>query len=215
VLVPDPTLQLILDLVGIFVFALSGAIVAIRAGLDALGVLVLASVAGLGGGVLRDVLIGHLPPAALRDWRYLVVSLGAGILTFVTYRRVRDFRQPVRLSVTGAIQLFDAAGLGVFAVTGTVKALAAGLGPLPAALLGVLTAAGGGALRDVLAGQVPIVLQRELYALPALSGAVIVVVAQRYGFYDPALAIGAAAFVFVFRVVALRYDWHAPRVGTA
>ena len=163
-----PTTLVVLDLVGIFVFAISGALVAVRKDLDVFGVLVLAGTTGLGGGFLRDVLIGATPPAALEDWRYLMVPVAAGLLTFCFH--------PALGRMERAVNVFDAFGLALFCVTGALKALDYGLGPLPAALMGMVTGIGGGMARDVLAGRVPAVFRGELYATPALAGAAIAVV---------------------------------------
>src|ERR1700726_3705125 len=151
------SLLLVLDLVGTFVFALSGAGAAVKHRLDLFGVLVLSFVAGNVGGITRDVLIGSVPPAAISDWRYLAVSLLAGVITFYWYSAVDRLRSPVLV--------FDAAGLALFAVSGTQKALAFGLNPIMAALLGVLTGIGGGIVRDVLLAEVPVVLRSDLYAV--------------------------------------------------
>src|SRR3954447_16381852 len=163
----------VLDLVGIFVFAISGALVAVRRRYDAFGVLVLAGTTGLGGGFLRDVLIGAAPPAALADWRYLLVRVAGGLITFVFH--------PVVGRAERVINIFDAAGLGLFCVTGALKALEYGLGPVPSALMGMVTGIGGGMARDLLAGRVPVVFSSELYATPALAGATWAVVAQEQG----------------------------------
>jgi uncharacterized membrane protein YeiH len=141
------TTLVVLDLAGIFVFAISGALVAVRRGLDVFGVLVLAGATGLGGGFLRDVLIGATPPAALADWRYLIVPVTAGLVTFTFH--------PTVGRVERLIVVFDAFGLALFCVTGSLKALQYGLEPVPAALMGMVTAIGGGIVRDVLAGRVP------------------------------------------------------------
>jgi len=142
---PSTTL-VVLDLVGIFVFAISGALVAVRKGLDVFGVLVLAGTTGLGGGFLRDVLIGATPPAALEDWRYLLVPVAAGLITFLFH--------PALGRMERLVNIFDAFGLALFCVTGALKALDFGLTPLPAALMGMVTGIGGGMARDVLAGRV-------------------------------------------------------------
>ena len=153
----------ILDLLGTFVFALSGALVGVRHRLDLFGVLVLSFVAGNGGGVMRDAMIGATPPAALQDWRYVAISIVAGLFTFWRAGTIERWRNPV--------QSIDAVGLGVFAVAGALKAQAFGLGPVGAMLLGMLTGIGGGMIRDVLVAQVPTVLKAELYAIAALAGA--------------------------------------------
>jgi uncharacterized membrane protein YeiH len=160
-------LLLALDLAGTFVFALSGAVAGVRHRLDLFGVLVLAFAAGNAGGIVRDVLIGAVPPEGLSDWRYLAVSLLAGLLTFFWYSAIDRLSSPMLI--------FDGAGLALFAVSGAQKALAFGLHPVTAALLGMLTGIGGGMLRDVLVLEIPIVLRAELYAVAALAGAAVVV----------------------------------------
>lgn len=202
-LVPDVRLQLALDLVGVFVFALSGGLVAVRAGLDLFGVLVLAGVAGLGGGVLRDVLIGAVPPAGLSDWRLLLAAGLGGLVTFVAH--------PGLSRISGLVRVLDAAGLGAFSVGGALTALAAGVAPLTAVIVGTLTAIGGGMLRDVLVGAVPEVLRRELYAVPALLGSATVVVASRTGHLSTAVAVAAAVLVLAVRLLAVALDLNAPR----
>ena len=195
------TTLVVLDLLGVFVFALSGATLAVSRRFDAFGVLFLASVAALGGGVARDVLL-DVPPAVLQDTRYLVVPLVAGVLVF--------FFSPLVERLAGAVRLFDAAGLGLFVAAGTAKALDLGVGALAAALLGCLTGIGGGVLRDVLAGVVPVVLRREVYAVPALLGAAIVVVGHGQGVRGPGILATAVAVVFGLRMLGVWRDWHAP-----
>ena len=191
-----------LDLLGIFVFALSGGLVAVRKDLDIFGVLVLAGVTGLGGGLLRDVLIGATPPAALEDWRYLMVPVAAGLVTFAFHPAVGRFER--------VINIFDAAGLGLFGVTGALKALDYGLGPVPAALLGMVTGIGGGIARDLLAGRVPVVFSSELYATPALLAATWAVLADGWGLPVVLVSIPGVLLCFGLRVLALRRNWHAP-----
>ena len=195
------TLLLVLDLVGVFVFAISGAMLAVEKRLDVFGALVLAGAAALGGGLIRDVLLGATPPAALRDSRYLVVPVAAALLVVVAHPQVSRLAAMVRV--------FDAAGLGLFTVAGTTKALAYGLGPVPAALLGVTTGIGGGILRDLLAGELPVVLRTEIYALAALLGAGVVVAADRLDGAGPATAGAAAVLVMAVRLLSLRYGWSA------
>jgi uncharacterized membrane protein YeiH len=140
-------LVLTLDLCGTFAFALGGAMEGVRRRLDVFGVLVVAFVASSFGGIVRDLLIGAVPPAALLDWRYLAVSLAAGLMAFFCSSLIERLRSPARV--------LDAVGLAFFCVAGAEKALAFGLGPLMAALLGMLTGIGGGIARDVLLAQVP------------------------------------------------------------
>jgi uncharacterized membrane protein YeiH len=196
------TLLLTLDLVGTFVFALSGAAAGVKERLDLFGVLVLAIAAGNAGGIIRDVLIGAIPPAAISDWRYFGVALLAGVVTFLRYPVIDRLRSPVLV--------FDGAGLALFAVAGAQKALAFGLPPVMAAVLGMLTGIGGGALRDVLVAQVPTVLRADLYAVAALAGAVVVVAGHALDLPPAAATIGGAALCFWLRLMAIRRGWHLP-----
>ena len=203
---PDSAAALVvLDLLGSFVFAISGALVAVRKGFDVFGVLVLAGTTGLGGGFLRDVLIDATPPAALADWRYLIVPVAAGLVTFVFNPAVGRLER--------VINVFDAAGLGLFCVTGALKALDYGLGPVPAALMGMVTGIGGGMARDLLAGRVPVVFSSELYATPALLGATWAVLADGWGLDVGFVAIPGVVICFGLRVLALRRNWRAPVPG--
>ncbi len=197
-----PSTLVVLDLVGIFVFAISGALVGVRKELDVFGILVLAGTTGLGGGFLRDVLIGATPPAALADWRYLLVPAAAGLLTFVFH--------PVVGRMERTVNVFDAFGLALFCVAGALKALDYGLGPLPAALMGMLTGIGGGMLRDLLAGRVPVVFRGELYATPALAGAAVAVLGERAELPVLVVALTGAAVCLVWRLLAMWRDWQAP-----
>jgi uncharacterized membrane protein YeiH len=193
--------QLVLDLAGSFVFALSGGLAAVRARLDVFGVVVVATVTAIGGGVVRDVLAGVTPPNALRHWPYLAVPAAAAVVVFVWHPQVNRMRRP--------IVVLDAAGLGLFTVTGTRLALDHGLGPAGACALGVLTGIGGGVLRDVLLREIPLVLRREIYALASGVGAVLVVIGSKVG-WTTGWQIGAAVAVFVVRILAARRNWSAP-----
>jgi uncharacterized membrane protein YeiH len=199
---PMATLLLTLDLIGTFVFALSGAAAGIKSKLDLFGVGVLAFVAGNAGGVTRDVLIGSLPPAAIDDWRYVAVSLTAAAATLVWYPSVTRLR-PIVL-------LFDAAGLGLFAVAGTQKALAFGVNPFVSALLGMLTGIGGGMLRDLLVSEIPVVLRADLYALAALAGAGVVVAGHLLQWPPTATTVAGAILCFGLRLIAIRRGWNLP-----
>jgi uncharacterized membrane protein YeiH len=199
----QPTLLLALDLCGTFVFALGGAWTALRTvRLDIVGVVTLGMVTAIGGGIVRDVLIGAVPPATFGDWRYLAVATAGGLIAFGSGRWLE------RLSVP--IEVFDAAGLGLFAVTGASKALEYGLGPGQAVILGAITGVGGGTLRDVLVRQVPAVLHSELYAIPALIGAGITVATIRGGVYGTAAAVIAVATCFLIRMLGVVFGLNAP-----
>ena len=190
------------DLGGTFVFALSGAVAGVRHRLDLFGVLVLAFAAGNSGGIARDVMIGAVPPAAIRDWRYIAASIIAGLTAFYGYRLTNRLKSPVLM--------FDAAGLGLFAVSGASKALAFHTGPVAAMLLGMLTGIGGGIVRDVLVREIPTVLRTELYAVAALIGAAVVVVGGMLRLPSSAAAITGALLCFALRFVAMRRGWQLP-----
>jgi uncharacterized membrane protein YeiH len=198
----DP-LQLALDLIGVFVFALSGGLVAVKKGFDLFGVLVLAAAAALGGGILRDVLIGAVPPVGISDWRLLSAAALGGLVTFGFHPGVARISRFVRV--------LDAAGLAVFAVSGSLKAVSFGVTPVASVLVGVMTAVGGGVLRDLLAGQVPEVLRRELYAVPAMLGSILVVVASELDVRRDWVVWLAVVLVFVMRIIAVRLDLNAPK----
>ncbi len=175
--------------------------VRLRRRLDLFGVLVLSFVAGNFGGITRDLMIGSVPPEAISDWRYVVVSLVAGVVTFFF---------PVVDRLGNAVLLFDGAGLALFAVSGTQKALDFGLNPIMAALLGMLTGIGGGMVRDVLVAEIPIVLRADLYAVAALAGAAVVVIGSLIQLPSAAATIAGATLCFGIRVMAIRYGWHLP-----
>lgn len=200
-----PSVQHALDIVGIFVFAISGALLAVRKNFDVFGIAVLAEVTALGGGLFRDVIIGAVPPAAFTDLGYFTTPLLAAGLVFFLHPQV----ERIQLGVN----VFDAAGLGLFCVTGTVKAYDYGLGLTASAALGLTTAVGGGVLRDVLANEVPSLLRwdRDLYAVPAIVGAAMIVLCIRFEALNAFTSGCAALTAFVLRLLALRYHWRAPR----
>jgi uncharacterized membrane protein YeiH len=196
------TLLVAFDLAGTFVFALSGATAGVKHKLDLFGVLVLSFAAGNSGGIARDVMIGAHPPAAISDWRYIAVSMLAGLVTFYWFGIINRLSSPVLV--------FDAAGLALFAVSGAGKALAFHAGPVAATLLGMLTGVGGGMVRDILVGEIPTVLRTELYAVAALLGAAVVVGGSMLHFPANPAAIAGAVLCFGLRFVAMRRGWHLP-----
>ena len=199
------TFLVVFDLTGTFVFALSGTMVAVEHRLDAFGVLVLCFVTGNAGGITRDIMIGALPPAAINEWRYVAVSILAGLIVFFGYPLINRLSSPVLL--------FDAAGLGLFCVAGADKALAFHAGPLAATLLGMTTGIGGGMVRDLLVMEVPTVLRTELYAVAALLGAAITVGGRSLGMPSHVAAPIGATLCITLRLLALRYGWHLPVAG--
>lgn len=192
-----------IDLVGTFAFGLSGAMVAVRRQLDLFGILVLAAATGVAGGMIRDLLLGDLPPEALHDTWPLVVACLAGVCGFFFGPLIERLNRPV--------MLLDAVGLGVFAVAGCQKALASGLNAPGAVLLGMMTAVGGGVLRDVMAAEIPRVLREDVYALAALAGAAIYVIGLRLGASEPVMTVCAVPLSFAIRVASVRYGWKLPR----
>lgn len=200
-----PSVQHTLDLIGIFVFAISGALLAVRKNFDVFGIAVLAEVTALGGGLFRDVVIGAVPPAAFTDLGYFLTPLLAAMLVFFLHPHVERIQ-------TG-VNVFDAAGLGLFCVAGTAKAYDYGLNLTASVALGLATAVGGGVLRDVLANEVPSLLRwdRDLYAVPAIVGASLTVLCIHYDVLTPVTGTLAAVTAFVLRLLAMRFHWRAPR----
>jgi uncharacterized membrane protein YeiH len=198
----DTNLILWLNLAATFVFGLSGGLAAVRARLDLFGVLVLPAVVGLAGGITRDVLIG-VPPETFRDGRYLAAAAAAGVVCFFARAAIERLYR--------SVLFFDAIGLSLFCVTGASKALTFGLGPAQAIILGAITGIGGGIMRDVLLGEVPIVLRSELYAIPALGGAAVVAIAHEAGSDNGIYALVGAASCLLVRLMGVRYRINIPR----
>lgn len=199
-----PPLLLALDLAGTFAFGLNGAFTAVRATrLDVVGVVGLGMITALGGGVVRDVLIGDVPPATFVDWPYFALAAAGGMLAFGFSRFLHRLEGP--------ITVLDAIGLSTFAVIGASKALAYGLGVGPALLLGVVTGVGGGTMRDILIGRIPSVLRSDLYAIPALVAAAITVAAVELDLYSLPAALTAVAACFTIRMLGVRLELNAPR----
>ncbi len=197
----DPTLILVLNLAGTFVFGLTGGLAGVRARLDLLGVIVLAFVVALAGGIIRDLLIG-IPPATFRDGRYLAAAAAAGVLSFTA--------RPALDRVDHALTVFDAIGLGLFCVTGASAALAHHLGPVQSIILGAVTGVGGGMVRDLLLRQVPNILRADLYAVPALLGATVLVVAHQAGARSALFPLLAAGVCIALRLVGVRFGIELP-----
>lgn len=193
---------LVLNLLGTFFFAISGSLLAARRGFDLIGSLILGSLTGLGGGVVRDVVLG-VGPTAFTEPLYFAAPAAAALLVFFLLSGVERFPR--------TLLIFDAAGLGLFCTTGTVKALEAGMNPVAAVLLGAATGIGGGLLRDVVANRDPELFDpKQLYAVPALMGATVTAIAWGLGFYSFWVALAVAVGVFALRVVSLRLRWRVP-----
>lgn len=195
----------VLEVVGVFAFALSGAALAVRCDFDVVGIVMLAVLTAIGGGVLRDVLLGDTPPDAFIEWQYFAAPVVAAAFTFAFHPTVE------RLGL--AVLVLDAAGLGLFCVAGTVKALEYGLSVLPAAAVGLTAGVGGGLLRDVVAREKPVLVDpaSQLYAIPAFLGALAVAVAWHLDAYAPVVGAAVAGAIIVVRLLAIKRDWRAPR----
>ena len=196
------TALLLADLTGVAVFAASGASAAVAKRLDLFGVVFVGFVAALGGGIFRDLVIDEVPPLAFADWRYAATAAVTATAVFWLHP------QFARLRTT--VLVLDAAGLGLFTVTGTLKALDAGVPAVGACVIGMLTAIGGGLGRDLLTAEIPVVLRREIYAVAALVGAVLVALLEAVGHANALWLTAAAVLVFLIRLVSLRRRWSAP-----
>lgn len=197
---------LVLDLAGTLVFAIEGALAAASAHLDLLGAMVLSFVTALGGGTVRDILIGAIPPNSIRNWRYAAIAfVGAGAV-FLFEEQVRSVPQSLMLTL-------DAAGLSLFAVAGAEKALEFGIHPFIAVLMGGITGVGGGTIRDVLLAQVPTVLRADVYATAALAGAVVVVVGRACRLPKTVTALAGVVVCFLLRMISIWRHWNLPVMG--
>jgi uncharacterized membrane protein YeiH len=199
-------LLLVCDFLGTLVFAVEGAMAAENGDLDLLGAMVLAFATALGGGIIRDLLIGAIPPNSIRDWRY-------GAIAFVGAGAEILFPNPVHGIPPSVLMVLDAAGLGLFAVAGAEKALAFGINPFLAVLMGGITGVGGGTIRDVLLAQVPNVLKADVYASAALAGAAVVVIGLRLKLPRTAVAITGGVVCFLLRVVSVWLHWNLPKAA--
>ena len=199
---PTTLLVSVLDLVGTLVFAMSGAARGVHQGMDLFGVLVLAYVTAVSGGITRDLLIGAVPPASVASWHNLALAMAGGLFVFGFCRLFDRLQHPVLL--------FDALGLGLFAVAGTHKALNHGVNWPMAAMLGMVSGIGGGMVRDVLTTQIPTVLYAELYAVAALAGALAVVAGDALGWSPTAVGWGGVAVCVFLRLMAMYRGWKLP-----
>ncbi|GAB3362117.1 trimeric intracellular cation channel family protein [Arachidicoccus ginsenosidivorans] len=196
------TLYTVIDLGGTFAFAISGAIAAKVKGLDIFGILVVSFTVACGGGILRDISIGAIPPTGISDWRYLFVSLIAAAVAVGISPILKLLNRPVIL--------FDALGLSLFAVTGAQKTLSYGHNYEVAVLLGILTAVGGGVIRDIFLNRIPVIFENEIYASAALLGALVVVTGNYLGISNQWTFPVGFLLCFTLRILALKYHWKLP-----
>lgn len=200
------TLLLVVDFVGTFLFAIEGGMAAAKGNLDLLGAMVLAFATALGGGIIRDVLIGAIPPNSIRNWRYGAIAFAGAATAFFFHSMVQEFP-------ASALTLLDAAGLSLFAVAGAEKALDYEIHPFIAILMGGITGVGGGTVRDLLLAQVPTVLRADVYATAALAGAAVVVVGLKLKLPRTPTAVAGGLVCFLLRMVSVWLHWNLPKVG--
>jgi uncharacterized membrane protein YeiH len=196
------TVLYFLDLLGTAAFAASGALAGVQRRMDLLGVVVLGLVTAVGGGTIRDVLLGSVPPFCFKDENYLYLSIAVALLVFYFHHSLDFLHRP--------LLYFDALGLGTFLVIGTGKALAYDHGFLVAVMMGVMTATAGGVVRDVLSDQVPFILQKEIYATACIFGGILYYILHRWGVNESLVAVIAALVVVVIRVIAIHRHWSLP-----
>lgn len=195
-------MYILIELVGIFFFAVAGSLMAARRGFDILGSAFLGGVCGLGGGVVRDLILNE-SPATFEHPIYFVPPVLAALCVYAFTPAVQKLHR--------LVQLFDAAGLGLFCVTGTMKALEHQFNPVTAVLLGVITSVGGGLIRDVISNVTPDLFNpRDIYALAAMVGSGLTVIAWHAGFMSVGLGAGIAGLAFLIRVLSLRFGWSVP-----
>lgn len=200
------TLLTVLDLAGTLLFGVEGAMTAIGGNLDLLGLMVLGFATALAGGIIRDLLIGSVPPDSLRDWRYSATALSGAVLVFFLHRFVQAVPNDI-------ILVLDAAGLAMFTAAGTEKALEYKMHPFVAVLLGTLTGIGGGTVRDILLARIPIVLRADVYATAAIAGSAVMIVARRLGVHPVLAAFLGGTACFLLRMISVWLHWNLPRVA--
>lgn len=200
------SLLLVVDLAATVFLGIEGGIAAIDGNLDIFGVLVLSFATALGGGVIRDLLIGAIPPASIRDPRYPMAAFLGGLFAFFLHQSVREV--PVNLMVT-----LDAAGLALFAVSGAAKALNYDIKPFMAVLMGTITGVGGGTVRDIFLARIPAILRVDVYAVAALAGAAVLVIGIRRGYPRVSAMLAGAAFCFLLRMLAFSQHWSLPKAS--
>ena len=202
---PSNTLLFAADMAGTLLFGIEGAEAAITGNLDLLGLMVLAFSTALAGGIFRDLLIGAIPPSSLRDWRYSAMAFTGAVIVFFAYRFLQGIPREV-------ILVLDAAGLALFAVAGTEKALLYQMHPFIAILLGTVTGVGGGTVRDIFLAHVPNVLRSDIYATAAMAGAAVMIAARKLKLSHTWAAVCGGVFCFTLRVVSVWRHWNLPKV---
>ncbi len=197
----------VLDLIGTAVFAISGALAGMHRRLDPFGVFIIGITTAIGGGTLRDMLIGRTPVGWMQDMNYLYVIIGAIIVTFILRQRLHYLRK--------TFFLFDTIGLGLFTITGVELGMQAGLHPIICIMLGTMSASFGGVLRDVLCNEVPVIFQKEIYALASVAGGVTFIILLGTGWEQDIIYIMTSLIVICIRILAVRYNWSLPTINAS
>ena len=202
---PIQVIVLILDLFGTMAFAVTGAFKAIEHKADIVGIIILATITGVAGGTMRDIILGHFPPHSISDPNYVVITTITGIIIFFLYPKMQKH--------WNLFLKFDALGLGVFTAIGTTLAYQLfGMNFLAMAMAGILTAVGGGILRDMFVNEIPMVFVKELYASASFLGVVIFYIILIAKFQIEVATIGSIVVTTMLRLVAMKYNWNLPKV---
>ena len=191
-----------LDSIGTLVFAISGALTAIYKKLDLFGVYCIAFVTALGGGTVRDVMIGRTPVGWMQDMNYVYI-ITFGFLLSIIFNRYLD---KLRISMF----LFDSIGLGVFTLIGLEKGIEYGLNPLISVILGTLTATFGGVIRDILCNEIPVLFRKEIYATLSIAGGMLYFILKELNFEQNFISLVVTIFIIGFRLISFKYNWSLP-----
>ncbi|WP_339888427.1 trimeric intracellular cation channel family protein [uncultured Flavobacterium sp.] len=192
----------ILDVIGVFVFTVSGVLSGLNKKLDAFGVFIIAFVTALGGGTLRDMLIGKTPVGWMEDLTYLYIIVLAYFITIFFKRHLEKLRI--------SLFLFDSIGLGVFTIIGIEKGIKFGLHPIICIALGTITASFGGVIRDILCNEIPVIFRKEIYATVCIFGGIMFFVLQKINLNHDVLYVITSLFMISFRLLAVKYKWYLP-----
>lgn len=197
------SLLYLLDLIGTGAFAISGALAGVKKDMDIYGISVLSLVTAVGGGTIRDVLVGRIPPFIFRDYNYILVSLICAFVVFFFYKKVeRSFK---------LLLIMDAMGLGVFTVIGVKVGIEYHAGVIGSIFMGVMTGTFGGMIRDLLQGEIPLVLKKEVYASASLLGGIVYLLLSNISSYGSINIFAGTIVVFTLRILAIFKNWHLPR----
>lgn len=203
------------EVIGVVAFALSGAMIAMDRGLDLFGVVFLTVINSFGGGIMRDIIIGEIPPKMFYSFEYLLYALASAVVVLVIAAVFKEKFFRNRLAIDKAINIFDAIGLGTFAIIGVRAGITAGFqdNAFLCVFLGMTTGIGGGILRDLLSREKPLVLVKQIYAIAAIFGGLLYYFMQKFDINNTVSIIIPVVFVVVIRMLAAHFRWDLPRIG--